>query len=87
MLGQLAKFVRCWFAECEVVLDHHEMATTDAERDVHRRRPELWRITDRGCSSLRSPVRVIPTVESLFGRMRHFAVLPPGVEAVALSMW
>ena len=47
MLGQLAKFVRCWFAECEVVLDHHEMATTDAERDVHRRRSELWRITDR----------------------------------------
>src|SRR3979490_1265417 len=36
----------------------------------------------RGYSWLRSPVRVIPAVESLFGRMRHFAVLPPGVEAV-----
>src|SRR5258707_5649748 len=36
----------------------------------------------RGYSSPRSPVRVIPAVESLFGRMRHLAVLPPGVEAV-----
>jgi hypothetical protein len=47
MVGQLAEFVCCWFAECEVVLDHHEMAAAAAERDVHRHRPKLRCITDR----------------------------------------
>jgi len=30
----------------------------------------------------RPPVRVIPAVEGLFRRVRHLAVLPPGVQAV-----
>src|SRR3954452_17171103 len=36
----------------------------------------------RGCSWFRSSIRLIPAVESLLDRVRHFAVLSPGVEAV-----
>jgi hypothetical protein len=47
MLGSLAEFVRCWFAECEVVLDNHEMAAAGTDRDAQRHRPKLRRIIDR----------------------------------------
>src|SRR5713226_2396206 len=36
----------------------------------------------RGYSSLRSPVCTVPAVESLFWRVRHLAVLSPGIQAV-----
>jgi hypothetical protein len=47
MVGSLAKFVRCWFAECEVVLDNHEMAAAGTDRDAQPHSPKLWRIIDR----------------------------------------
>src|SRR6202040_2655595 len=36
----------------------------------------------RGRSLLRSPVRLVPAVKGLFGRVRYLAVLPPCVQAV-----
>src|SRR5437773_973665 len=61
---------------------HRTMERREASAPPAAGSPGSMRGCRRGCSSLASAVRLMPAMECLLGRMRHLAMLSPGVEAV-----